>query len=118
LPVQAMAWNWNTAEGGDDGFTGSIQVNFAPSSAVAQVSISQCTPGLGAIGISQFVTRATPAGPDQEHDNSMLFWPDGAVAAWYPPVAHDPLMTGVTATFNVGGNEQQITGTVMVFLWS
>jgi hypothetical protein len=118
LPVQNMAWNWNSAAGGDNGFTGSVQVNFAPCMAVAQVSMSQCTPGLGAIGISQYTTRATPSGPDQQHNNSMQFWPDGAVATWFPPVAYDPLMTAATATFNVGGNEQEITGTIMVWLWS
>jgi hypothetical protein len=117
MPVENMAWNWNCALGGDNGFTGSIQVNFAPTMAVAQTSLTQGTGGLGLIGISQYVTRSQPDGADEYH-NIPLDLSGGAITYGYPPLVYDPLMTGVTATFLVGGDLDQITGTLMVSLWS
>jgi hypothetical protein len=117
MPVENMAWNWHCALGGDNGSTASIQVNFAPTKAVAQTSLTQGTGGLGLIGISQYVTRSQPDGADEYH-NIPLDFSDGAVTYGYRPLVYDPLMTGVTATFLVGGGNDQITGTLMVSLWS
>ena len=118
MPVQNMAWNWDTAMGGSDGGTFSIQVNFAPTMAVAQTSMSQSSGALGLIGISQYVTRTDPNGPDQYHNIPFESWPDGSISTGYPPIAYDPMMTSVTATIMVGGGDDQATGSIMVSLWS
>lgn len=105
MAVQNMAWNW--------GWAVSLQVNFAPTLAVAQCSLSQADgDGLCAGGITQYRTRTTPSGPDQDHN----FGISGG-SYWLPPVAFDPLMTSVSAELDVGEN-QQGTMTLMVWLWS
>ncbi len=114
MPVQNMAWNWIGGQGGSNGGSATIQVNFAPTMAVAQCSLSQADgEGLCAGGITQYVTRSEPAGPDQDHNFSIA-----NLTYWLPPMAYDPLMTSVTAELDLGGNEQQGTLLLMVSLWS
>ncbi len=99
---------------GDDGYTGSMQLNFPPSRAFAQVSLSQASGGgLIAVGISQYVTRRKADGADHYHNQSITFDSSGAVLTCYPPTAYDPLMTSVTATFTLGDG-QDVTGTLVV----
>lgn len=61
--------------------------------------------------ITQYRTRQTPDGPDQEHD---FGWDSNF---GYPPVAYDPIMTSVSAELDVGGNYQQGVMTLLVWLW-
>jgi hypothetical protein len=105
-----MAWNWMWAVGQ---YSQSAQVNFSPTMAVVLCSLSQADgDGLCAGGITQYRTRTQPDGPDQDHNFSK-----SGLTYWLPPVAYDPLMTGVTAELDVGEN-QQGTMSVMVWLWS
>jgi hypothetical protein len=101
MPVQNMAWNWIGGYGGDDGGSASIQVNFAPAMAVAQCSLSIADgDALVAGGITQYVTRTEPAGPDQDHNFSIV-----GDTYWLPPMAYDPLMTSVTAELDLAINK-------------
>ena len=109
MPVQNMAWNWNWAVNS----SASMQVNFAPTMAVAQCTLSQADgDGLCAGGITQYVTRTQPNGQDQFHN----FGVSGGTY-WLPPLAYDPLMTSVSAELDVG-DSQQGTMTLLVSLWS
>jgi hypothetical protein len=109
MAVQNMAWNGGWAVSSSVSF----QVNFAPTQAVALCSLSQADgDGLCAGGITQYVTRTQPDGPDQDHDFSI-----SAGSYWLPPLAYDPLMTSVSAELDVGDN-QQGTMTLLVWLWS
>jgi hypothetical protein len=109
MAVQNMAWSWGWAVNSSV----SLQVNFAPTLAVAQCSLSQADgDGLCAGGITQYRTRTTPSGPDHDHN----FGISGG-SYWLPPVAFDPLMTSVSAELDLGDN-QQGTMTLMVWLWN
>jgi hypothetical protein len=108
MPVQNMAWHWGAASS----TSVSLQVNFAPTQAVAQCYLSQADRGgLTAGGITQFRSRATPTGPDQDHNFEV------SNPAWLPPLAYDPLMTSVSARLDEG-QDQQGTLTLLVSLWS
>jgi hypothetical protein len=108
MPIQNMAWSWNSASGSSV----STQVNFAPTQAVAQCSLSQADgDGLCAGGIKQFRTRTQPDGPDQDHNF------DVSNPVWLPPVVFDPIMTSVSAQLDLG-QRQQGTMTLMVWLWN
>jgi hypothetical protein len=112
MPVQNMAWNSRWAYGGDDGISASMQINFPPQLAVAQASLSGANgDGLCMGGITQFRTRTTPSGPDQDHN---FGWDPNF---GFPPVAFDPIMTSVSAELAVGGNGQQGVMTLLVWLW-
>jgi hypothetical protein len=113
MPIQNMAWNWNWVFGGDSGGSASMQVNFGPTLAVAEASLSGANgDGLCMGGITQFRTRTQPDGPDQDHN---FGWSSDF---GFPPVAFDPIMTSVSAELDVGGNGQQGVMTLMVWLWS
>jgi hypothetical protein len=58
-------------------------------------------------GITQFRTRTTPNGPDQDHN---FGWDSNF---GFPPVAFDPIMTSVSAQLDVGGGQQGVM-TLMV----
>jgi hypothetical protein len=89
-----------------------MQINFAPTMAVAQASLSGADgAGLCMGGINQYRARETPAGPDQDHNF------DWSSHFGYPPIAFDRLMTSVTATLVVGGGQQGVMS-LMVWLWS
>ncbi|HZZ11570.1 MAG TPA: hypothetical protein VFE79_12845 [Paraburkholderia sp.] len=112
MAINSMAWNWGWAYGGSGGTSASIQVNFAPQMAVAQASLSGADGnGLCMGGVSQYRTRASPDGQDEDHD---FGWNSNF---GYPPVAYDPIMSSVTAQLTVGGNGQQGVMTVLVWLW-
>lgn len=109
MPVENMAWNgcWAVYD------TETVQINFAPTQAVVLCSLSQADgDGLCACGITQYRTRTTPGGPDQDHN----FGISGG-SYWLPPNAFDRLMTSVTAELDTG-EDQQGTMTCMVWLWS
>ena len=109
MPVQNMAWQWGWAVGNST----SLQVNFGPTQAVALCSLSQADgDGLCAGGITQYRSRTTPSGPDQDHNFSVT-----GTTYWLPPMAFDPLMTSVSAELDTGQN-QQGTMTLMVWLWT
>lgn len=113
MPVQNMAWHWGAVYGGDPGGSVSLQVNFAPTQAVAQTTLSGASgDGLCMGGITQYRTRTQPNAPDQDHNFGWnpLFG--------YPPVAYDPTMTSVSARLHVGGDGQTGVMTLMVWLWS
>jgi hypothetical protein len=99
-----------------DGASGSFQFNFAPTYAVAQTSLSQASNGLGLVGISQYVTRSTPSGPDNPPHNFPFATPS-VVTYGYPAVAAVSKMTSVTASFLIGGGGDQMTVTLLVFLF-
>ena len=120
MPVENMAWavvEEYAALGGSH----SIQVNFGPTMAVAQVSLSAVSvaylltgtdlgeldepaPVYGVAYISQYRTRTQPDGPDQDHNVGCY-------------VAFDPLMTSATAGLYVGvGSQARMS--MMVWLWS
>jgi|SRR3954447_8582708 len=108
MPVQNMAWHWGAAFS----TSVSLQVNFAPTQAVAQCYLSQADGGgLTAGGITQYRSRATPTGPDQDHNFEV------SNPAWLPPLAYDPLMTSASARLDEG-QDQQGTLTLLVSLWS
>jgi hypothetical protein len=79
-------------------------------------SLSQTSGNLGLIGISQFVNRPEPNGPDQYH-NQPFGSQDVIQWGWWPFLA-DETMTGVTASLIGGGGEDQMTGLLTVSLWS
>jgi hypothetical protein len=108
MPVQNMAWHWGAASSSSV----SLQVNFAPTQAVAHCTLSQASgEGLVAGGITQFRTRITPSEKDQDHDFGV------SNPVWLPPLAYDRLMTSVSARLDLGEN-QQGTLTLLVSLWS
>jgi hypothetical protein len=121
MPVENMVWAV-VEVGWTHGGSHSIQVNFGPTMAVAQASLSAVSevprvPRLGGPSsdilwfygmayISQYRTRTQPDGPDQDHN----------VGAY---VAFDPLMTSATAALVVdGGGNQEVAMSMMVWLWS
>ena len=109
MPVQNMAWQWGWAVSSSV----SLEVNFAPTMAVALCSLSQADGGgLCAGGITQYRARTQPDGPDQDHNFSI-----SGGTYWLPPMAYDNLMTSVSAELDVGQN-QQGTMTLMIWLWS
>jgi len=115
MPVQNMAWSWNWATGGEgfDDTTASMQVNFAPTMAVAKTTLSGTNAiGLCMGGITQYRTRTQPNGPDQHHN---FGWDPNF---GYPPMVYDPNMTSVSAELHVRGNRQVGVMTLMVWLWS
>jgi hypothetical protein len=116
MSCQSMAWNWDWVFGGSDGYTASMQVNFSPSNAFAQTSLSVGSPGLGIIGISQYVTRPQPNGPDQYNNLSAVYAGGGGIIC-YPPIAYDPAMTSVTALLVCGGGDDQMAGSLLVWIF-
>ena len=109
MPVQNMVWHWGSAAHGSV----SLQVNFAPTKAVAHTSLSGANgDGLCMGGITQYRTRTRPDGPDQDHNFS---WNPNF---GFPPLAYDPLMTSVSAELATGGGGQSGVMTLLVSLWS
>jgi hypothetical protein len=107
VPVNNMAWNWAWASSS----SASRQVNFAPTMAVAQVSLSGADgEGLCRAGITQYRTRTTPSGADHDHN---FGW---STNFGYPPIAYDPIMTSVTADLVMGSGQSGVMS-VMVSLW-
>jgi len=113
VAVQSMSWGWEWVFGGDDGYTATIQWNFAPVNAMVQTSLSVASPGLGIIGISQYITRPQANGPDHFHDLSPVYQDGGIIC--YPPIAYDPSMCGVTWLLMCGGGLDQMAGTALMF---
>jgi hypothetical protein len=112
MPVENMAWHEAWGYGGDTGVSHTVQINFGPTMAVAQVSLSGTNgEGMHRAGITQYRTRATPDEPDQDNDFS---WD---TSGGFPSVAYDPNMTSVTAQLDLGA-EQGLHMTLMVWLWS
>jgi len=113
MAIMNMAWNSRWAYGGDNGTSASMQINFAPTMAVAQVSLSNADgDGLCGGGINQYRTRTTPGGADSDHNFS---WNTNSAL---PSLAFDHLMTSVTAEIVVGGDGQSGVMTLVVWLWS
>ena len=86
------------------------RVQLLPTFAVAQTSWSEADgDGLITCGITQYRKPSEPAGPDQDVNFS---WNE---YFGFPPSVYDPLMTGVTAGLDVGGNGQD--GVMTVNVW-
>src|SRR5262245_24484418 len=112
MPIQNMSWSWSSVFGGDSGSSTSMQVNFGPTLAVAQASLSGANgDGLCMGGVTQYRTRTQPDGPDQDHD----FGWDSQFG--YPPIVFDPIMTSVSAQLEVGGSQDGVM-TLTVWQWS
>lgn len=112
MSVTGMHYNTGWAYGGDDGYSYSVQYNFAPSNALAQTSLSAAIgDGLCACGIRQYRIRPVPNGPDQDINYGWNY-----IGA-YPPSVYDLHMTSVTAELDVGGNGQSGYMTLNVWFW-
>lgn len=99
MPVSGMHYNWGCATSS----SWSVQYNFAPSFAVAQVSvIAFGGGGLHGGGVTQYRIRPDPNGPDQDVDFS---WNSNF---GYPPSVYDPNMTSVTAELDVGQDQEGV----------
>lgn len=99
MAVTGMHYNW----GWGFGASWSTQYNFAPSYAAAQVScIAFSGGGLHATGITQYLTRPDPNGPDQPVNFS---W---NTDFGYPPSVYDPNMTSVTAELDLGEDQEGV----------
>lgn len=109
MPVQGCYYKWMWGVGRDTGGSGSLQINFRPSDALALVSLSMADgSGLCNAGINQYRTRPA-VGPDQDHN-----------FAWnpnfgFPPLARDPVMTSVTAQLTLGPHQQGVMTLVVWF---
>ena len=88
-------------------------MDFSPVNAMVQTSLSVASPGLGIIGISQYVTRPQPNGADQFH-NVPAVYVDGGIIC-YPPLVYDPALCGVTWLLLCGGGLDQMTGSALMF---
>jgi hypothetical protein len=111
MPVQGAYYNWTWGIGHDTGGSGSLQINFRPSDALALVSLSMADgDGLCHTGIRQYRTRSVPTGPDQDHN---FTWTHGF---GLPPVARDPIMTSVTAQLTLGARQQGVMTLVVWFI--
>jgi hypothetical protein len=105
MAVTGMHYTWGWASDND----WSVQYNFSPARAVAQVSLSQAVEqGLCAGGITQYRTKPLPNGPD--HDVNFGWNPNFI----YPPSVHDPQMTSVTAELVASVGQQ---GTMTLNVW-
>jgi hypothetical protein len=120
--VVGMIYTWASG-GGDDGYTTSLEVSFAPAPAVAQVSLSEVgyngAEGDVICGITQFQTRhGDPSGPDDPPVNLGAWTRRADNSDWFglPPSVSDDRMTRVTAELwmNFG---QFGTCTLNVWIW-
>ena len=113
MAVSGMNYNWGWAYGGDDGYSVSLQYNFARSYAVAQVSLSGASgDGFCSGGITQYRKRPVAGGPDQ--DVNFNWNPNFG----YPATVDDPHMTSASASLEVGGNGQAGVMTLNVWFFS
>jgi hypothetical protein len=112
MAVQSITWGWDWVFGGSNGYTASNQWNFAPVNAMFQTSLSVGSPGLGIIGVSQYVTRQSN-GADEFH-NVPAVYVDGGIIC-YPPVVYDPALCGVTWLLMCGGGLDQMAGSALMF---
>ena len=88
-------WGW----GADTGFTGSITVNMAPASILAQVGYHRIAgSGLHAIGIKKFRSRPSPDGAEQEFDFGN--WPN------WPHTIAEHRVTSVTFGIALGARQE------------
>jgi hypothetical protein len=121
MGVAGMIYTWASG-GGDDGYGPSLEVRFAPASAVAQVSLSEVgyngAEGDVICGINQYQTRrGDPSGPD---DPPVILgaWSSSDNSDWrgLTPSVSDDRMTTVTAELwmNFG---QFGTCTLNVWIW-
>jgi hypothetical protein len=109
MPVQGAYYRWEWGYGGDDGGSGSVQVNFRPSNALALVALSAASgEGLCSGGITQYRTRDAN-GSDQDHN---LPW--SINFGGFPPLARDPNMTSVTAELDLGAHQ---SGAMTLVVW-
>jgi hypothetical protein len=112
MAVSGMNYSWGWAYGGDDGTSLSLQINFARSFAVAQVSLSGANAdGFCQGGITQYRKRPDAGGPDK--DVNFNWDPNG-----YPPSVYDPHMTSASASLEVGGDGQGGVMTLSVWYFS
>lgn len=108
MTLQGMAWN----SGQVWSWSVSVEINFAPTTAVVQCSLSQAWVNACGIGIYQYFTRTQPNGPDQAHDLPVV-WDE------WPPVVYDNAITSVAAFLGASQVDNTIaTGTLMASLWS
>ena len=109
MAVNGIWYSWMWADGGDDGGSVSCQINVAPAFGVALVSLSTADgEGLIGAGVTEFRFRNTPGGAD----NVVGFgWSPDFI---YPPAVFHDLLSSVTATLVVGGDQQ---GTATLMLW-
>ena len=111
MPVQGAHYNWKWGIGHDTGGSGSLQINFRPSDALALVSLSMASgEGLCHAGITQYRSRPVPSGPEQDHN---FGWSAGF---GFPPVARDTTMTSVTARLTLGAHQQGVMTLVVWYL--
>ena len=108
MPVQGAYYNWEWGYGADSGGSGSLQLNFPPSDALAVVSLSTADgDGLCGSGFAQYRSR-NPDGSYQDHNFS---W---TTDLGFPPMARDTNMTSVTAELSLGAHQ---LGVMTVLVW-
>jgi len=108
MPVQGAHYKWMWGIGWDTGGTGSIQINFRPTDALALVSLSTASgEGMCTAGISEYRTRNVSTGVDEPHVT-------GDPKYGWPPLARDPNMTSVTATLMLGARQ---IGVMTLIVW-
>lgn len=112
MPVQNMAWQWGWTT--DDSATVSLEVNFAPTEAVALCSLSAVvgSSSFGTAcsgGITQYRTLTQPDGAEQDHDFS------ASDVYGFPPMVYDTQITSVSAELLSG--QQGTVMTLMIWLW-
>ena len=98
-------WGWTNDS---DGGSGTVQINFPPSNAMAVTSLSAALgDGYCAGGIRQYRTR-NDDGSDQDHN---LDWVGGVAL---PPMVLDQNMTSVTGELDLGMDQ---AGIMNLLVW-
>lgn len=109
---QLICTGWNWCFGGDDGYSATVYMSFAPINGVAQTTLGTCfADGYAGLGFPTYTVRPTHGGGDVPVTHGFNSYYD------FPPNVWNDNLSSVTAELDLGGGLQSASFVVNVFAW-
>jgi hypothetical protein len=112
LMSQLIGTGWKWCFGGDNGYSATLYMSFAPINGVAQTTLGTSFAfGFAGVGFPTYTYRPNPNGGDIPVNHGFSEYYD------YPPNVWNAHLSSVTAELDMGGDLQSASMVVNVFAW-